>query len=48
MLVDVWNRMEDVNSVIFLQLEDNHPCQEMDAEVAIVSSTKPDPSCRGH
>jgi len=46
--IGVWNRMKDVNAVIFHQLEDNHPCQEMDAGVAIVSSTKPDPSSRGH
>jgi len=37
--------MEDVNAVIFHQLEDNLPCQGMDAEVATGSSTKPDPSC---
>jgi len=40
--------MEDVNAVIFHQLEDNLHCQEMSAEVATGSSTKPDPSCRGH
>ena len=44
-LVDVWSRMEDVNAGIFHQLKDNLPCQGMDAEVAIGSSTKPDPSC---
>ena len=47
-LVDVWNHMEDVNAVIFHELEDNLHCQEMGAEVAIGSLTKPDPSCRGH
>jgi hypothetical protein len=47
-LVDVGNRMEDVNAVIFHELEDNHRCQKMDAEVAIGSSTKPDHSCRGN
>ena len=47
-LVDVGNRMEDVNAVIFHELKDNHPCQEMGAEVAIGSSTKPDHSCRGN
>ena len=46
-LVDVWNRMEDVNTVIFHQLEDNLHCQEMGAEVATGSMMKPDPSCRG-
>jgi hypothetical protein len=40
--------MEDVNAVIFHQLEDNFPCQEMGAEIAIGSSTTSDPSCRGH
>jgi len=40
--------MEDVNAVTFHQLEGNLPCQETDAEVAISSSTKPDPPCRGH
>jgi len=44
-LVDVCSRMEDVNAVIFHQLEDNLSCQGMDAEVAIGSSMKPDPSC---
>jgi len=44
-LVDVWSCMEDVNAVIFHQLEDNLPCQGMDAEVANGSSTTPDPSC---
>ena len=33
--------MEDVNAVIFHQLEDNFPFQEMDAEVAIGCSTNP-------
>ena len=37
--------MEDVNALIFHQLEDNLPWQEMDAEVVIGPSTKPDPSC---
>jgi hypothetical protein len=37
--------MEDVNAVIFHQLEDNLPCEGMDAEVAIGSLTKLDPSC---
>jgi len=37
--------MEDVNAVIFHQLEDNLPCQGMDVEVATGSLTKPDPSC---
>jgi len=46
-LVDVWNHMEDMNVVIFHQLEDNLPCQEMGAEAAI-GSMKPNPSCRGH
>jgi hypothetical protein len=40
--------MEDVNDVIFHQLEDNLPCQEMGAESAIGFSKKPDPSCGGH
>ena len=40
--------MEDVNAVIFHQLEDNLSCQETGEEVAIVSSKKLDPSCRGH
>jgi len=39
--------MEHMNVVIFHQLEDNLPYQEMGAEVAI-GSTKPNPSCRGH
>jgi hypothetical protein len=47
-LVDVWNHVEDVNAVFFHQLEDNHPCQEMGAEVAVGSLTKLDHSCRGH
>jgi hypothetical protein len=47
-LVDVWNRMEDVNAVIFHQLEHNLLCQEIGAEVENGSSMKPDPSCRGH
>jgi hypothetical protein len=34
-LFDVWNRMENVNAVIFHQLEDNLPCREAGAEVAI-------------
>jgi len=37
--------MEYVNAVIFNQLEDNLPCQGMDTEVAIGSSTKNDTSC---
>jgi len=40
--------MEDVSAVIFHQLEDNLPCQEMGAEAAIGSSKKHDPSCGGH
>jgi hypothetical protein len=40
--------VEDVNAVIFHQLEDNLPCQEMCAEAATGSSKKPDPSCGGH
>jgi hypothetical protein len=44
-LADVWSRMEDVNAVIFHQLEDNLPCQGMEGEVVNGSSTKPDPSC---
>jgi hypothetical protein len=43
-----WNLVEDVNAVIFHQLEDNLSCQETGEEVAIVSSKKLDPSCRGH
>ena len=39
--------MEDVNAVIFHQLEDNLPCQEMGAVAAIGSSNKSDPSCGG-
>jgi len=46
-LVDVWNHMEDLNAVIFHQLEDI-PCQGMCEEVATGSSKKPDPSCGGH
>jgi hypothetical protein len=42
-LADVWNHMEDLNVVIFHQLEENLPCQEMGAEVAI-GLTKPNPS----
>jgi hypothetical protein len=45
--VDAWNRMEDVNAVIFHQLEDNLR-QELGARVAIGSWTKRDPSYRGH
>jgi len=48
LLVDVWSRMEDMNPVIFHQLEDNFPFQGMDAEIANTSLTKPDPSCWGH
>jgi len=40
--------VEDVNAVIFHQLENNLPCQEMGAEAAIASSKKPGPSCGGH
>jgi hypothetical protein len=47
-LVDVWNGLEDVNAVIFHQLEGNLPCEEMGAKIAIGSSTKSDPSCRGN
>jgi hypothetical protein len=47
-LVDVWNCLENVNAVIFHPLKDNIPCEEMGAKVAIVSLTKPDPSCRGN
>jgi hypothetical protein len=36
--------MEAVKAVIYHQLEDKLPCQGMDAEVAIGSSTKPGPS----
>jgi hypothetical protein len=45
-LVDVWNCLEDVNAVMFHQLKDNIPCEEVGAKVAIGSLTKPDPSCR--
>jgi len=48
LLVNVWKCLEDVNAVIFHQLIDNLPCEEMGAKVAISSSTKPDPSCRGN
>jgi len=44
-LVDVCSHMEAVNAVIFHQLEDNFPCQGMDAELAIGSATKPGLSC---
>ena len=44
-LVDVWSRMEDVNAVIFHQLEDNLPCQVVDAKFAIGPLTKPKLSC---
>jgi len=44
-LVDAWSHMEDVNAVIFHQLEDNLPCQGVDAKFAIGPLTKPDPSC---
>jgi hypothetical protein len=37
--------MEDVNALIFHQLEDNLPCQGVHAEVAIGFLAKPDPSC---
>jgi hypothetical protein len=40
--------MEDLNAVIFHQLEDNIPCEGMHEEVATGSSKKPDPSCGGH
>jgi hypothetical protein len=46
--VDAWNRMEDVNAVIFHLLKDNLLCQETGARVATGSWTKLDPSCRGH
>ena len=44
-LVDVWSRMEVVNSVIFHQLEDNLPCQVVDAKFAIGPLKKPKVSC---
>jgi hypothetical protein len=40
--------MEEVNAVIFHQLKDNLPCQEIGAQVAIGSSTKTGPSCGCH
>jgi hypothetical protein len=36
--------MEDENGVIFKQLEENLPCQGMDAEIANGTWAKPDPS----
>jgi len=47
-LVDIWNCLENVNALIFNQLKDNLPCEEMGAKVAIGSLMKPDPSCGGH
>jgi len=40
--------MEDLNAVIFHQIENNILCQGMCEEVTTGSSKKPDLSCGGH
>jgi hypothetical protein len=40
--------MEDLNTVIFNQLEDNIPCQGMYDKDATGSLKKPVPSCGDH